>query len=203
MNIIFDFDGTICDSFDVAVDIIKTKFPKYFDRAGVTPQQARDLGVKKLLKITKFPKHKLPQLMFSSIRDIAEKIPELKTFPEIKRVVAKLSKKHILGIVTSNSQENVEKFLKNNNLAGYYSFISSKSSLFGKHNKLKEVIKKYNLDPTQTIYIGDETRDVEAARKVRIKSVAVTWGFESENVLRKSKPGYIVTKPKQLLNIFA
>ena len=74
--------------------------------------------------------------------------------------------------------------------------------MFGKDKKLRSAMRKYNLNPKETFYIGDETRDIEAAKKVRIKSVAVTWGFESEKVLKKADPDFIIKSPEEFLAIF-
>ena len=50
-------------------------------------------------------------------------------------------------------------------------------------------------------YIGDEVRDIEAAKEAGINSVAVTWGFSDLAQLKKAKPFALITKPEQLLDI--
>ena len=64
---------------------------------------------------------------------------------------------------------------------------------------LKRIIKKYKIDKSQTYYIGDETRDIDAAKKNGVKSIAVTWGYNSEQVLLKYKPSFIAQKPEDIL----
>ncbi|WP_187329412.1 HAD family hydrolase [Halomicronema hongdechloris] len=49
--------------------------------------------------------------------------------------------------------------------------------------------------------MGDEVRDIEATRQTGIRSVAVTWGFNSENVLADHHPNFLVLAPEQLLAI--
>lgn len=201
MNLIFDFDGTICDSFDVAVKIVREDFPEYFTKE-ITPEIARKWGLKKLIEKTNFPKLKISKLMFKENKKIAKKIPQLKLFSYMKTVIQNLSKKHSLGIITSNSQENVEAFLKNNKINQYFDFIYSSTSLFGKDKSIKKTMESHKLKAGNTIYIGDQARDIEAGKKAGIKTIAVTWGYEAENVLKKVKPTYIVTKPKELLSLF-
>ena len=201
MNLIFDFDGTICDSFEAAIEIIKQNFPEHYDKTDVTPEMARDIGFKGLLKISKFPKRLLPKLIVEGRKEMAKQIPTLKPYPTIPAVIEKLSKNNTLGILTSNSEENVHKFLKINKMGDCFDFVRSDFSFFGKHKKLKKVIKLQKLDLVETYYIGDETRDVEAGKKVNIKTVAVTWGFESRKVLIKTNPDYLISKPKNLLKL--
>jgi phosphoglycolate phosphatase-like HAD superfamily hydrolase len=202
MNLIFDFDGTICDSFDAAANIFKNKFPEYFTEE-ITPEMARNIGIKGLIKKTNFPKRLIPELMFKGSSEMAKKIPKLKVFPHMKKVIQKLSEKHALGIVTSNSEENVKLFLDNNNLNDCFDFIYSSPSLFGKNKTLLKVIKNYQIDQKDTIYIGDETRDIEAAKKIGIKSAAVTWGYEAESLLEKANPDIIVNSPDKLTKIIS
>jgi phosphoglycolate phosphatase len=38
------------------------------------------------------------------------------------------------------------------------------------------------------IYIGDELRDIEAARRVGIAAGAVAWGYNSTEVLERAAP---------------
>lgn len=63
---------------------------------------------------------------------------------------------------------------------------------------MRKVLKDEKLDPQQTYYIGDETRDIDVARAVGIKSIAVTWGFQGEAILRKRKPDYVIASPSKL-----
>ncbi|MBN1168751.1 HAD-IA family hydrolase [Candidatus Woesebacteria bacterium] len=201
MNLIFDFDGTICDSFNVAIEIFRKNFPEYFSD-DITPEYARSIGVKKLIKKTNFPKHLLPKLMLQGSKEMVKIIPRLKTFPKINEVIKKLSKGNVLGIITNNSEENVRTFLKNNDLNMCFDFVYSTSSLFGKDSTIKKVIKEIKLKKKDTIYIGDQTSDVEAAKRVSVRSAAVTWGYEAESVLKKSIPTYIIKKPQELLLLF-
>ena len=201
MNIIFDFDGTICDSFDVAVELVKTNLPeKYYDPK-ITPEMARDIGLKGLIIKTKFPKRLLPKLIIVGRKEMAMRLPSLKAHPKMPQIIEKLSINNTLGIITSNSKDNVHQFLINTNLVKYFDFVNSELSIFGKHRKLLKVLKKYKLNPEDTYYVGDETRDIEAAKKSGIISVAVTWGYESENVVKKAKPDILITKVEQLLDL--
>jgi len=60
-------------------------------------------------------------------------------------------------------------------------------------------LKERNFDPQSVFYVGDETRDVEAARKAGVKTIAVTWGFNGEDILKKQKPDYLARRPEELI----
>jgi phosphoglycolate phosphatase-like HAD superfamily hydrolase len=49
------------------------------------------------------------------------------------------------------------------------------------------------------MYIGDEFRDMAAARKAGVQAVAVTWGYHAESLLRQTEPNVVVNQPSELL----
>ena len=53
------------------------------------------------------------------------------------------------------------------------------------------MVLENNLDSANTYYVGDETRDIEAAKTAGVKSIAVTYGMNTKDVLQKSEPDII------------
>ena len=137
MNLIFDFDGTLSDSLSDAVKIAN----KFLEKEGkkiISSNEVRQKGVKKLILESKVPKYKIPKLILFGRRKIKEKIPKQKSFKNLPQIIVKLSKSHKLGIITTNSQKNVQVFLNHSRL-NYFDFIHSEIDLFGKHKKLKKI----------------------------------------------------------------
>lgn len=196
MLIIFDFDGTICDSLDaylkVANEELGTNFTKAQIRAKGTKQLAKEFGLSKI---------KMVRYILRARRKIKVLIPKLHTFKGLPQVLDKLRKNNELAIVTSNSKDNVKIFLEKEGMLDYFSEIDDSISYFGKDKKIRKVIKKLKYDADECVYIGDETRDIEAAKKAGIKSVAVTWGDENKSLLAKSRPEHIINTSKELLYI--
>ena len=83
----------------------------------------------------------------------------------------------------------------------FFNFIHDESNHFSKRYLLKKTLKKYKIDKSKVFYIGDETRDIEAAKRNNIQSIAVTWGYNSEKVLLKHLPTYLAKQPEYLLAI--
>lgn len=103
-----------------------------------------------------------------------------------------------VGILTSNSKENVDLFLEKNDMMGQFDFIKSSSKLSGKAKCLKQIIKNTQSEASNTIYIGDEVRDIEACKKMKISIISVTWGFNASEVLEKHFPDFQVDTTDQL-----
>jgi phosphoglycolate phosphatase len=49
-------------------------------------------------------------------------------------------------------------------------------------------VKRAGLSPAQAIAIGDEVRDIEAARAAGIACAGVSWGFAAPKALRALGP---------------
>ena len=95
-----------------------------------------------------------------------------------------------MGIVSSNSRENVERVLGAEN-AKLIAHFACGVSIFGKAARVREVLLRSGVERKGAIYIGDEIRDAEAARKARIAFGAVTWGQHSIKALRAEGPAEI------------
>ena len=202
--IIFDFDGTIADTMDHIAEIMNELSGEFgFDK----------IGKEKLEKIKgersekAFEKMGLPgtgiSLLTKKIKFIlGKRMKEIKPIKGMKEALTQLKEEgYQLGILTSSSSGNVSKFLKNNRW-NLFDFIYCEDNMFNKDKAMNLLLKKEKLKPEQVFYVGDETRDIEAAKKSGVKTVAVTWGFNNKKILLKEKPDYLIKKPKELLEIF-
>jgi phosphoglycolate phosphatase len=74
--------------------------------------------------------------------------------------------------------------------------------LFGKTAKINAVIKRCGSTAALTTSIGDEVRDIEAARALGVNSLAVTWGYAAAAALEAAQPTRLVHAPAELLDWF-
>jgi len=82
-----------------------------------------------------------------------------------------------------------------------FDFISGTSPLWGKAQHLKRLLKEHKLPKQEVIMVGDELRDIEAARQCGIKIAAVSWGYNSHEALEEAKPDWLLEHPKELLKL--
>jgi phosphoglycolate phosphatase len=201
--ILFDFDGTIADSFQVMIKIINTLSEKYkfqqIEEADI--EKLRGETISNLFKILHVPFIKLPLLARDTKAMQKKEISNIKPIDGIKESLAELEKAgYALGILTSNGRENVLEFLQKNNL-DVFTYFSFDSSLFGKDKVLNKFMKQHNLSKDQVIYVGDEIRDIEASFRAGVSMIAVAWGFNSKEGLLKYRPDYIIDKPGELIRV--
>ncbi|MBD2347170.1 HAD-IA family hydrolase [Anabaena subtropica] len=202
--IIFDFDGTIADTVDALVSIAN-RLAVDFGYMQITPEQLtllRNFSSREIIKYSGVSLIKIPFLVKKVKSELKNKIHELKPIPGIKEALLELQQNdYKLGIITSNSRENVTAFLRNNELDILFDFIYSGVTIFGKTTIINNVLRQKQFKPQTVIYVGDETRDIEASKKANIKVIAVTWGFNSPEVLAKQNPDFLIHQPSELLDI--
>lgn len=205
MYLIFDFDGTLVDSFRCAVETFNFLAPTFRFRKIKLEElnHLKDLSSKALIKHLQIPAYKVPIVIHQARKQIHKKMQGLVPFYHIHAVLKKLYDANIsLGILTSNSEKNVTFWLEHHHMKQFFNFIAVESHYFGKKRALKKVLDQYKIDKHQAYYIGDETRDIEAANQSGIYSVAVTWGFNSKKILSEYKPHYMAEKPEDILTLF-
>lgn len=200
--ILFDFDGTIADTYQAIADIADRLSPEF----GYKPLSQeellflKNLSSREIIKRTEISLFKIPFLVKRVQKELSKEIADLPLITGIDRVLFQLKKEgHTLGIITSNMQENVEIFLAKNRLISLFDFIYSGTSIFGKHQVIDRVIKQNKLNRDRVIYVGDETRDIRSARKSKVGIVAVAWGFNSPYILAEYQPDVLVATPDELL----
>jgi HAD superfamily hydrolase (TIGR01509 family) len=200
--IIFDFDGTIADSFEIVLQITNRLAPEF----GYPPAQPNDVALlrnlssREIVKQSKVSPFKIPFLVRRLRSELHREIPHLQPIPGIKTALLGLKQQgYRLGIVTSNSRENVGDFLTAQQLDDLFDFVSSGLTLFGKGRIIQRILKQHGFAPQDVIYVGDETRDIEAARKIGIKVISVAWGYNTSQALAAENPDVLIYQPEELL----
>lgn len=196
-SLIFDFDGTVADTSFLALDILEKLRGQSFSEEQLN--RLRDKSSKEVLRELNIGTLELLKLLYLGRRNMHKRLDEIQPIPGLNQVLHDLKAKGIqLFVVTSNSRKNVQRFFAGRHLENPFSDVCSSFSLFNKHQKIRSLIRKRGFDPSKVLYVGDETRDIDAAKRVGMPSVAVTWGFNSRSALEQHRPNYICERPDQL-----
>jgi len=200
-SIIFDFDGTIADSLPVAIDL----FYDWFKVEPFPPEQVermRNMPLKEVIHEVGIPLWRMPGLMVTARSQFGKRLSDVPVFKGMPEILKQLhDSDHKLYVMSSNGPQNIRQFLKRHNISQYFSGIHGNTGLFGKSTAIRLIIRKYKLTAADCYSVGDETRDVDAAKKAHIKCVAVTWGYNGEQILKAHKPDFMVSKPAELLKL--
>jgi phosphoglycolate phosphatase len=202
--VLFDFDGTIADTLFAGINIVNRNAHK----VGIEKIKVEDIKDLKKLTLVEFckkfniPMYKIPYFLRHITSMLNKDIDKVPFFKGMDKVIEELyNKKYTIGILSSNTEENINKFLKAKNIKKYFSFVVSYSQVFGKSFAIKKISKNKGFFLSEIIYIGDEIRDINATKKIKIPIIAVSWGYNSIDVLKKSNPEFIAEYPKDILEV--
>jgi phosphoglycolate phosphatase-like HAD superfamily hydrolase len=199
---IFDFDGTLADSFSLACDILRVHAIYLGCKQLTTAEllELKNMHASAVLKYLNVPFWRVPSFIRKLRKIVNQHVDEIAIFPEWAGTLYQLSSNHQIGLISSNAYKTVEQVLKKHQIFTLFNFIHCDQSLFGKKRCLNKLLKQRKLDPTTTYYVGDEVRDIEAARAVKIQSIAVSWGFNSVARLKLANPDYLINTIDQINN---
>jgi len=166
--IIFDFDGTLADTIDILLSITNRLSAEFGFKSATKEELAQlsNLNSWQILQYSGISIFKFPLLIRRLKAELHSEVPHIQLFPGIKEVLLELKKRGFqLGIITSNSRENVLGALEKNGLQDTFTFIYS-GSTFGKHKVINKWLRIENIHTEKVVYVGDEIRDIDAAKKV-------------------------------------
>jgi phosphoglycolate phosphatase len=137
------------------------------------------------------PALKIPAIATHMRARVAQNIQQIRLFEGVDDMLSRLAASEVrIGLVSSNSEANVRAILGADNEAKIHDF-GCGASIFGKAHKFRRIIRRSGVPAKATLCIGDETRDIEAAREVDAACAAVTWGYATEEVLAALSPTMI------------
>ncbi len=198
---IFDFDGTLADSFPWFLGVVNRLADEHgFRRIEEQEIEAlRGQTARQIVAHLGVPAWKLPGMAHRMRQQMAGDIGRITLFPGVDRLLQGLAHRGIrIAIVTSNSISNVRQVLGPGNAALIQHYACG-VSLFGKPAKLRAILRSSGLSAAESIYIGDEIRDWEAAHAERIAFGAVSWGYTNPEALRALDPEEIFASPEEIL----
>lgn len=202
-TLLFDFDGTIANSLHRLLEISNG----LADEFGFLKVEHKDIAhfrtrsTLETFRELKVPLLKVPLIAARVKKEFQQEVHLSKPFAAMEQILPKLSQHFTLGILTSNTEANVKQFLEVHQLS-FFDFIYSSSNLFGKSRGIKRIMREKKISQQEIIYIGDEMRDIEAAKTSGIDSIAVSWGAHTAKALASLRPSYLIHHPNELLELF-
>jgi len=198
--VIFDFDGTLANSFPWLTNIIDKLAEKFQFRPIHQSEHRllRNYDATKLLKHLGLPLWKAPLIGSHMRKQMAEDIHSIPMFEGVETLLQKLAHNKIkMAIVSSNSVENIRQVL-GQELMSLISQFECGVSILGKGPKLRKVLSKCGISKMESIYIGDEIRDIDAANHIGMSSGAVSWGYNTVESLLARHPSELFSSIEDL-----
>lgn len=201
LSVFFDFDGTLIDSrkrqyqlFGELLPACEFSFDEYWKIKRQRVSQA------KMLKLYgKFDDEQIQSFHARWLEKIEdpERLMNDQPFSEnMTDVLRKLSRKYALYLVTARQNPfMVHEQLRRFGWDDVFENILVTEQRHSKSDLIRQNVKTGEMD----IIIGDTGEDIQAGKKLGIRTLAVTYGVMSKEVLMEYKPDYFVETPEGLV----
>lgn len=198
---LFDFDGTLADSYSLFLGVMN-RFAEEHGFRRIEEHEIEALrcqSARQVIEHLGVPIWKLPTIARQMRQHVARNIAEVTLFPGVEEMLRGLARRNVrLGVVTSNSEGNVRKVL-GPEAAALIQHYGCGASIFGKRPKLRAALRGSGVPAAEAVCIGDEVRDLEAAREEGIAFWAVSWGYTNPGTLRAHAPEEMLDSPREIL----
>lgn len=188
---IFDFDGTLADTGEWFASTLNEAAARFGFRH-LTDEEfgmLRGKGNREIVSYLGIPWWQIPAIARHMRRRAAEHASSLRLFPGVPDMMRDLRNGGMkIAIVSSNAEATIRSVLGNE---AHVDFFECGASLFGKARLVRRVLSRAAVSPERAIAIGDEARDIEAARTAKVAAGAVAWGYALPELLASMQPDFL------------
>jgi len=191
--IIFDFDGVIADSFEIALRVGQMSKPtltgeryrKLFD-GNIYEAEYEDPVVKEV----------------DFFAEYGKRFKTLGLADEIKTIIKKLSQDFRLFVVSGTTNAIINEYLKRHEILGYFIEVFGCDVATSKVKKFNMLFEKYKIFPAEAIFLTDTAGDIKEAKIAKINFiVGILGGFQDRASLKKAEPNAIAEDFNDFLRI--
>lgn len=225
-GIIFDMDGVIyniSEAIEKAVDDSVEKYKMNVNISEIMEELAHLieeiqnypvpkillnsydlLQVKFLEGLSYFKKLRIAIFLFNQFNKYKD--AESSIYPGIDDLIKKIyDKKLKLAIFTNNKSQYAEEVLEKFNLTKFFETIigfNEVTEVKPSPEGIVKIIDNWKIKPSETIFIGDMTTDVDAGKSAKVKMVCVASGLAKKESLLEHNPDILVDNTEQLIKLF-
>jgi phosphoglycolate phosphatase len=200
--VVWDFDGTLADTLAASLAIYNRLAPRHGALPVSDPAAVRGMTTREFLARHRVPLFRLPLLARDVLAAQRGQMTTVRLFPGVLDVLAALGRRGVrLGVLSSNTTTNIRACLGANHAEELFEFVTGYPRIFGKGRALARLLRARQLAPAEVLYVGDEVRDIEAARRAGTDVAAVGWGFHAPDLLARQNPTFLLNGPHELLDL--
>jgi HAD superfamily hydrolase (TIGR01549 family) len=199
-GVLFDWDGTLLDSFDAD----SSAYLAMFGEMGI-PWGLDELALHyspnwyNVYRAARLPRTRWDAANLAWRKQYANHKPKL--ISGARRLLTWVGRRYRLGLVTSGDRERVTRQLRYFGLTGLFaSRVCADDTRQKKPHPapLRLALKQMRLRPKACLYVGDSPHDLEMARRAGVRAVAVLGRFPTEKGLRAARPEFLLDSIKEL-----
>lgn len=171
-NIFFDFDGVIIDSVELKTEAFRQMYLPYGEEIAnkVVEDHTAHGGVSRYAKFPKWHKEylgieinkaKLEELakLYSSL--VLQGVFDAPEVPGVRIFLETIHSTTPSWVITGTPHEEIQKIAKAKKLTHFFKGIHGSPT--NKKQWIDHLLKEFDINPAETLFIGDATTDLEAA----------------------------------------
>jgi pyrophosphatase PpaX len=177
--ILFDFDGTLLDSFPVHYHAYEVTLAHF--NMTITPQRYMESYSPNwfaMYEALGIPEEKYGEADEIWLTEVKKHKPAL--FPAARPLLDSLSKIYILGLVTSGSRERVVRDLNTTGIHDFFEVIVTGDDITKPKpdpEGLQIALDRLGLPPSQALFVGDAREDCQMAQAASVPFVGISGQF--------------------------
>jgi len=204
--VVFDVDGTLVDS----LAHISQAMVSSFDQHGLAVPSNDDIRSIIGLSLPQAMENLLPEqdqdvyeLLTETYKEffVASVSDQHKTesplFPGVHRLLDELleDERIVLGIATGKSRRGLSRILEFYNLSGYFStaHVADDHPSKPHPSMLYAAMKDTGIAPENCVIVGDTSFDMDMGKAAGFKTIGVSWGYHSPEVIKPLSDIYVST----------
>lgn len=169
---------------------------------GAALMQVRLRAVVKAAASLNIPFWRLPFVFVITQLILKKRMNEVQPYPGMPELIKKLAADgNELFIVSSNSTNNIKRFLRAHDLHHSFLKIYGNTRPRQKARMLKHIAAWRHVQQGGLLFVGDEDRDVLAGHAAQVPAIAVSWGYNDTEQLAKSIPTRTVATAHELSTV--
>jgi Predicted phosphatases len=196
----FDFDGTLADSAPWFIAELGGLADRHgFRRVdGAELEALRRVPNREIIARLGVSRWRLPFIARDMRRAAARAAGSIPLFDGVPGMLLGLREHGLkLAIVSSNGEETIRRVLGPD--AGLIDHYLTGIGLFSKAGRLKKLARQAGVAAAEILAVGDEVRDIEAARDAGAVAAAVTWGYAHASALAAARPDLTFTSIAEIV----
>lgn len=200
--VVFDFDGTVADSLLGVLAVYERAHTRNVPFTTEDVQGFRNKSLYTIARELKIPIYKLVWLLLFGRKAFRDHIDKVQVYDGLGDLIKRLYKKEVRVYVLSlNRPDSIHDFLRMHKLDVYVRAVYGKAFVLNKAPKLRMMMQQEGLQRTEVCYVGDQTIDVDSARRAGVMSIAVSWGYAAREKLARHNPDHIVDDAAELAKV--
>ena len=147
--------------------------------------------------VLEIKKKKLEILLWQKQETVSDKT---RPYDGIKELIENIRNAGVYTAVVSNKADYGVQTLCKDYFPGLFDYaVGEREGIRRKPypDSVNEVLRQFDVDRTQAVYVGDSEVDVQTAANAGMDVCMVGWGFRNEEFLKENGAEFVVHSPKE------